>query len=96
MTSVVMQIEPNGSIYFDCDNHAGDRTVCEIISTLCNVLVAACWRAEIEINEEEAYKDGHVTLSIHNAPYPLVETFKTVEEVFAQVEEEYPYRLKLI
>lgn len=87
MTKVMMHISSHGDIYFDCLNHAGDYTVCAIVSTLCNVLVSACIRSNIEPRE---YKPGHVTLDIEKTEYPLIEVFRSVWDVFLQVAEQYP------
>lgn len=88
MTKVMSKIdEKNKSIFFDCMNHAGNREVCIMCSTLCCVLQAACERANVG-NVMES--DAHIQFSIDNADGTLMEVFASVMEVFKGVQEQFP------
>ena len=87
MTKTMLHIGAKGDIYFDCLNHAGDYTVCAIVSTLCNVLVSACIRSGIEPKD---YDSGHVCLDVGKAEYPLIEVFRSVWDVMIQLAEQHP------
>lgn len=92
MTQMMMNIDEKGSIYFDCRNHAEKVDVCIMASTLCNVLIVACRELGISPKEEA---DGHIVFDITEAPYPLVQTFKAVNKVFCEIEDQFPFFLKV-
>lgn len=92
MTKVMLRIDENGLIFFDCLNHCNDYTVCAIISTLANVLVEACYRAG---HEPTIYNKGHVRIDIPKAEYPTIEVFRIVDKGFRQVAEQYPDLVRL-
>jgi len=92
MTKVIMDIHEDGSIFFDCENHSDDYDVCTIVSTLCNVLVVASNRANFEPTE---YKPGHVRIYIPKAEYPLIETFRAVEDTLKEVQKQNPKYVKI-
>ena len=97
MTKVMCKIENDdtkmdGSIYFDCMNHAGKKDVCIICSTLCKVLLEAWKRAD---KGNCQISDGHVRFNIDDADGHLLETFTCVMEVFKEVSEEFPEYCKL-
>lgn len=98
MTKVMCKInnddtKMDGSIFFDCMNHAGNREVCIMCSTLCNVLQAACERAKVgDIMESEA----HMQISVDKiADGALLEVFASVMEVFKGVAEQFPDMCKV-
>ena len=91
MTKAIFNFN-NWDIMFDCENHAGDHDVCTIVSTLCNVLVAAARKAGIEPTK---YDKGHVRIDIHNAGYPTAEVFRLVEELMHSVADQYPEHVRI-
>lgn len=91
MTKVMMNIDEISGIFFDCINHADDHDACTIMSTLCNVLVEACFRAE---HEPTIYNPGHVRIDMPYTPETL-ETFRTVEAVMKQAAQQHPDFIKI-
>ena len=87
MTKIRFEYDDDGSIMFDCDNHAGDHDVCTIISTQCNVLVEACFRAD---DEPTIYNRGHVRIDLIRPSYPIAEVFRTVEAQMRKVAKMHP------
>ena len=97
MTKVMCKMDNDdtkmdGSIFFDCMNHAGKKDVCIICSTLCKVLQEAMLRAD---KGSAQISDGHVQFTIDDADASLMETFACVMEVFKEVSEEFPEYCKL-
>lgn len=93
MTKVMMRADKEkGSIFFDCMNHAGDREVCIMCSTLCNVLGAAVTRAS---TGDIISTDGHVQFNIEKRNYALLEVFEAVMDTFKEVEKEHPDKVKI-
>ena len=91
MTKVLMNIDPISGITYDCLNHAGDESVCVIMSTLSNVLVEAAIRAGHPPNE---YNKGHVRIDI--PPNTAAdETFRTVKAVIEQAAEQHPDHIRI-
>ena len=91
MTKEMMRIDEKGMIFFDCQNHA-KKDVCIICSTLANVLICACRRCGIEPVTDE---DGHLTITVDKAEYPLIETFRAVQDVYEEVAVQFPMNLKI-
>ena len=91
MTKVIMHISDDGSIMFDCVNHAGKKDVCIMCSTLVNVLITACRRENIQPTVDE---DGHLRLDIEKAGPELISTFRAVRDVFYEVEDQFPFFCK--
>ena len=93
MTKMKMYIDDtSGDIFFDCVDHADNKDVCIMCSTLSNVLICACRRVNIEPQTDE---DGHLTISVAGAKKPLISTFKAVQEVFNEIEYQFPFQLKI-
>lgn len=92
MTKEMMRIDEGGMIYFDCQNHAEKKDVCIICSTLANVLLCACRRCGIEPVTDE---DGHLTITVDKAEYPLIETFRAVQDVYKEAADQFPWYLKI-
>lgn len=92
MTKVIMMISKNGTVMFDCLNHSDDHDVCTIVSTLCNVLVEACFQSG---HEPTVYNKGHVRIDITEAPYPTLETFRIVDKLLRAVAEQNPDFVKI-
>lgn len=93
MTKVMMRADKeNGSIFFDCMNHAGDREVCIMCSTLCNVLGAAVIRAN---TGDIISTDGHVQFNIEKATDKLYEVFESVMMAFGEVAKQFPDSCKI-
>ena len=92
MTKVMFVQNDDGTVYFDCLNHAGDESVCTIVSTLCNVAVQACLRCGHEI---KLYEPGHVTIMVPKGSFPLNETLSTVMDVMGAVQEQHPDYIKI-
>ena len=92
MTKVMMNIDRQNSIMFDCQNHADDHDVCTIASTLCNVLVEAAFRAD---SEPTIYEPGHVRLDIFKAHDDTLEIFETVMAVMKQAADQHPEFIKI-
>lgn len=91
MTKVMMNIDELNGIFFDCINHAEDHDACTIMSTLCNILVETCFRADCE---PTIYNKGHVRIDM---PYSdsAKEIFQTVEAVMRQAASQHPDHIKI-
>lgn len=87
MTQEMMYIDSKGSIYFDCRQHAGEKDICIMASTLCNVLLVACRELGITPKEES---DGHMAFDIVDAPAELIATFRWVQKVFEEIASQFP------
>lgn len=92
MTKTIFNYSDDGNIMFDCINHADDHDACNIMSTLSNVLVEACFRAG---SEPTIYNKGHVRIDLYKAGYPTLEVFETVETVMRQAAEQHPDHIKI-
>lgn len=92
MTKVMIRTGDYGSAFYDCLNHAGDHDACIIMSTLSNVLVEACYRADKEPTE---YSEGHVRIDLSKADYPTIEVFRAVEGVIEQAARQYPEHIQI-
>lgn len=92
MTKVMMNIDRQNNIMFDCVNHAEDHDACTIASTLCNVLVEASYRADCE---PTIYDPGHVRLDIFKAQSDTLEIFETVMAVMKQAADQHPEFIKI-
>lgn len=92
MTKAIMNIDDLGSIFFDCINHAGDHDACTIVSTLCNVLVEACFN---EDKEPTIYNKGHVRIDMENASKETIAIFRTVEKVLNHASEQMPDNIQI-
>ena len=94
MTEVLMQIDDtNKNIMFGCKNHAGDKDVCIMCSTLCNVLIAACDRANVESVQTG---DALVRIIAYDTDPNLVETFYIVKDVFDEIAEQFPDSINIL
>lgn len=91
-TVVVIRFEDD-LIYFDCENHAGDREVCLQISAICNLLVCECLRYDIQPVQ---YKEGRVHLEIQHATESQREVFYAAEDMFKVLADRYPGNLRLV
>ena len=91
MTKVMMSIDDISGIFFDCQNHAEDHDACTIMSSLCNVLVAECFRKG---KEPTIYNPGHVRIDM---PYSndTFEVFAAVEEAMRQAAHQLPDHIKI-
>lgn len=80
VTKVMYNADPMNGIYYECLNHADDHDVCTIISTLSNVMVEACLKADCEPTE---YSKGHVRIDM-----PLTDdyTLYVCDTVFKQIQ----------
>lgn len=92
MTKVLLDIKDNGEVFFDCYNHAGDHDVCTVTSTLSGVLVIEAQKCGIEPSH---YEEGHVNIYLPISEDKNREVFKTVREVFLQLEEQNPEHIKV-
>ena len=93
MTKVIMNFDEDGSIMFDCLNHAGDYDVCTIVSTLTNVLVEAVFDAGCE---PTTYNPGHVRIDLPAMHARKVkDTFRIVKKVFDRVQKQNPDNIKI-
>lgn len=92
MTKVIMDVDRQQNIMFDCQNHSDDYDVCTIVSTLCNVLVEAAFRADSEPTE---YSPGHVRLDVPKAHADTLEIFETVMAVMRQAAKQHPDHIKI-
>ena len=91
-TVVVIRFEDD-LIYFDCENHAGDREVCLQISAICNLLVCECLRHNIQPVQ---YKEGRVHLEIQHATETQREVFHAAEDMLEILADRYPDNLILV
>lgn len=88
-TKVLFTYNKDGSLLFDCYNHAGDHDVCTIVSTLCNVLVEACVRFDLNF-EPTIYNKGHVRIDLSMTNDEIREIFHVVEGVMHQAMHQHP------
>lgn len=91
MTKVMLNISDN-EIFFDCENHAGNKLVCGNISTLCNVLVRATESENLCIDK---YETGHVRIYIPKPNNTLKSVFSSVKKVFEALEDDNKDMLKM-
>lgn len=91
-TVVVIRFEDD-LIYFDCENHAGDREVCLQISAICNLLVCECLRYDIQPVQ---YKEGRVHLEIQHATESQREVFRAAEDMLKVLADRYSGNLRLV
>lgn len=91
-TVVVIRFEDD-LIYFDCENHAGDREACLQISAICNLLVCECLRHNIQPVQ---YKEGRVHLEIQHATENQREVFRAAEDMLKVLADRYPGNLRLV
>ena len=91
-TVVVIRFEDD-LIYFDCENHAGNREVCLQISAICNLLVCECLRHNIQPVQ---YKEGRVHLEIQHATENQREVFRAAEDMLKVLADRYPGNLRLV
>lgn len=92
MTKVIMNIDPiSGSIMYDCLNHAGDESVCTIMSTLSNVLVETIRRYGLL---PTTYEKGHVRIDIPYSEQAAL-MFEIVSEVIKQAAEQHPEHIRI-
>ena len=92
MTKVILRIEKDNSIMFDCMNHSEDYNVCTIISTLCGVLGVAADRADCE---PTIYNDGHCRFDIPKAQDDTIEVFDCVMDAMRQAAHQHPGHIKI-
>lgn len=92
MTKVILDMPDDGSIMFDCINHAGNHDACTIMATLCNVLVEETFRLG---DEPVMYEPGHVRIDLHKADEIAHEVFETVFEVMKQAARQQPDHIKI-
>ena len=90
MTKEIMKIDGD-SIYFDCRCHAGNREVCAMCSTICNMITCACDRHGIPPAVDE---DGHISYNIEHASKALRHVFEDAQRCFDAIAEEFPDYLK--
>lgn len=95
MTQMMMNIDAKGSIFFDCRDHAEDREICAMVSTICNMLIVACKRFDIEPKEISEGDIAHVCFDIPEAPEPLMLMFKSARDCFCELEDQFPFRVKV-
>ena len=87
MTKEMMNIDSKGGIYFDCRDHAENKDVCIMCSTLSNLLIVACMDYGIEPKDDV---DGHLSFDIVDAPVELVKLFRWVQTVFDAMQTQFP------
>lgn len=92
MTKVKINMDSHMNIYFDVYQHAGSKDVCIMASTVCNMVIVACRSRNIRPVKDE---DGHLTYIIDFADDSLVEVISDAEEVFREIERQFPDQLKL-
>lgn len=93
MTKVMCKIDKDEqNIFFDCMNHAGDREVCIMCSTICNVLIAACESAKVD---KIMTTDAHVQICIDKADEALASVFEAAMEVFQDIQYQFPDSCKV-
>lgn len=96
MTKVMFDVHDYG-LMFDCMNHADDHDVCTVVSTLCNVLIAACkfYRKDFKPTE---YGKGHVRIDLEfteNSAMTVMAVFTSVMAVMEELSKQNPKYLKI-
>ena len=93
MTKVMLKIDKkDGSVFFDCMNHAGFKHVCITCSTLSKVVLAGCGSEELA---KVMIADAHVQVTIDKASDSTIQLFEAVREVFKDAEEPFPEHIKI-
>lgn len=92
MTKVKINIDKTNNVFFDVYQHAGSKDVCIMASTVCNMVIVACRKRNIRPQTDE---DGHLTYSIEYASDSLIEVITDAEEVFREIEHQFPDDLKV-
>ena len=92
MTKVILNINSENNIMFDCLNHAGDPAVCRAVSALCGVLTIETARLD---SEPTIYTEGHVRIDLFNASETTITIFNEVFEVFKQLAEQNPENVRI-
>lgn len=91
MTKIICHTDDK-SIYFDCNNHAGDKDVCLQISAVCNVLV--CHAISIGVHPQK-YESGKVHIDIDNPSEASKEVFASCMQFLHVLAEEYSDYIKI-
>ena len=93
MTKVLLNVDGDNNIFFECIQHAGDHDVCTITSALCNYLctVADCYCG---VNAR-TYTEGHVQLDIEGANEGVVASFMGAMEAFNALQSLAPGAIKV-
>lgn len=92
MTKVVMDIRKDGTVLYECTNHAGDHDVCTAISTISGMLARAALRVNVEPLK---YEEGNVRIYIDKAGYPTLEVFRVAEEAIKDLVKQHPEYITL-
>ena len=93
MTKVIFATQDYG-LMFDCMNHASDHDVCTTISTLCNVLVEACFRFDKDFKPTK-YGKGHVRIDLKFTDDNILAVFNAVMGVMYQLQSQHPKHMKI-
>ena len=93
MTTIRLDItREDGPLWFDCREHAGDREVCGMISTLLNFLV-------IYMSGEgvvpTVYEKGHLQFDLYVSNRNINKVFRAVETTLKSLETHYPEHIKV-
>ena len=79
-------------LYFDCENHAGDREACLQISAVCNVLLCHCIDVGIKPIH---YQAGHVHLEVQSPSDPTKAVFAAGMQFLNVLASQYPDHIKV-
>lgn len=93
MTTVRLDItREDGPLWFDAQDHAGDREVCGMISTVLNFLVI--YMSELG-ETPKIYDKGHLQFDLYVSNTHINRVFRAVETTLKQLETYYPDHIKV-
>lgn len=93
MTTVRLDItREDGPLWFDAKDHAGDREVCGMISTVLNFLVI--YMSELGV-APKIYDKGHLQFEVYVSNVHINRVFRAVETTLKQLETHYPEHIKV-
>lgn len=93
MTTVRLDItREDGPLWFDVKDHAGDREVCGMISSVLNFLVI--YMSELG-ETPKIYDKGHLQFDLYTTNTHINRVFRAVETTLKSLEIHYPEHIKV-
>lgn len=93
MTTIQLDItREDGPLWFDAKEHAGDREVCGMISTLLNFLVVYMAGHGIA---PTVYEKGHLQFDVYVSNMHINRVFRAVVTTLQSLAYQYPDNIKI-